>query len=68
LPLDTLHLAPSYLATAGDASFVPRSRRQLETLLDVLVLEKAMYELKYELNSRPTWVEVPPRGVLELVR
>jgi maltose alpha-D-glucosyltransferase/alpha-amylase len=57
----------SYLANAGDAPFVPRSPPQLSMLSEVLLLEKAIYELKYELNNRPSWVEVPLRGILELL-
>jgi maltose alpha-D-glucosyltransferase/alpha-amylase len=30
-------------------------------------LEKALYELRYELDNRPTWVDVPLRGLLELL-
>ena len=43
----------SYLETAADASFVPRTRAELEVLLDALLLEKAVYELLYEANNRP---------------
>jgi maltose alpha-D-glucosyltransferase / alpha-amylase len=57
----------SYLETAGSASFVPAERDQLEALLEVLLLEKAVYELGYEANHRPDWVEVPAAGILELL-
>jgi maltose alpha-D-glucosyltransferase/alpha-amylase len=57
----------SYLATAGQADFIPPTHDQRRTLLEVLILEKAIYELKYELNNRPDWVEVPLRGILELL-
>jgi maltose alpha-D-glucosyltransferase/alpha-amylase len=56
-----------YLQTAQQASFIPQSREQLQKLLNVLLLEKAIYELKYELNNRPDWVEVPLRGIIELL-
>ena len=36
-------------------------------LLDAYLLEKALYELRYELNSRPDWVHIPLQGILELV-
>jgi maltose alpha-D-glucosyltransferase/alpha-amylase len=35
-------------------------------LLDVFLLEKAIYELGYELNNRPEWLEVPLQGILQL--
>ncbi len=56
-----------YLQTAGDAVFVPKDRGDLENLLNALILEKALYELSYELSSRPDWVGVPLRGILELI-
>jgi maltose alpha-D-glucosyltransferase/alpha-amylase len=55
----------SYLATAGDAPFLPRTREELDVLLHIYVLEKAVYEVGYELNNRPDWVWLPLRGVLE---
>ena len=36
-------------------------------LLDLFILEKAFYELRYELNNRPTWVHIPLHGILELI-
>ena len=48
-----------YFATAGAAPFLPRSRDQLRVLIDAYLLEKAVYELSYELNNRPDWVLSP---------
>jgi len=36
-------------------------------LLDVFMLDKALYELGYELGSRPDWVAVPLRGIVEIL-
>jgi maltose alpha-D-glucosyltransferase/alpha-amylase len=36
-------------------------------LLGLFVLEKALYELGYELNNRPDWVRIPLRGLLALL-
>jgi maltose alpha-D-glucosyltransferase/alpha-amylase len=58
----------SYLATAGTASFVPQATDDLELQLTTMLLEKALYELRYELNSRPDWVRIPLRGILDLVK
>ncbi|OGG47879.1 MAG: maltose alpha-D-glucosyltransferase [Candidatus Handelsmanbacteria bacterium RIFCSPLOWO2_12_FULL_64_10] len=55
-----------YLAAAG-APFIPGSRDDLHHLLDAALLEKALYELNYEMNNRPDWVGVPLRGIAELV-
>jgi maltose alpha-D-glucosyltransferase/alpha-amylase len=53
-----------YLKTVGDAGILPKSREELSLLLRVLLLEKALYEVGYELNNRPDWLRIPLRGVL----
>jgi maltose alpha-D-glucosyltransferase / alpha-amylase len=58
----------AYLETAGNARFLPKAREELELLLNVFLLEKAIYELGYELNNRPDWVRVPVRGIAQLVQ
>ncbi|HUC35686.1 MAG TPA: maltose alpha-D-glucosyltransferase [Acidimicrobiales bacterium] len=57
----------SYLESASGAPFLPDGRDELGALLDFLLLEKAVYELGYEANSRPDWVEIPARGILDLL-
>ncbi len=57
----------TYLATAGNASWVPQHAEDLELQLTTMLLEKALYELRYELNLRPDWVRIPLRGILDLV-
>jgi maltose alpha-D-glucosyltransferase/alpha-amylase len=57
----------AYFETAGQAPFVPRDPVQRGQLLDLFLLDKGLYELCYELNSRPDWVRIPLRGVLELL-
>jgi len=42
--------------------------RQAQRLLDAYLLEKALYELLYELNNRPAWVRIPLTGILALLR
>ena len=41
---------------------------QAESMLTAFLLEKALYELLYELNNRPTWLGIPLSGVLSLLR
>jgi maltose alpha-D-glucosyltransferase/alpha-amylase len=57
----------SYLETARGAAFLPRERGELQDLLVIHLLEKAVYELAYELNNRPAWVALPLRGVVDLL-
>ena len=57
----------SYLETARGAAILPEKREELEALLDFLLLEKAVYELGYEANNRPDWIEIPARGILNLI-
>ncbi len=57
----------AYLDRAQGASFIPPSRQELAVLLDVYILEKAVYELQYELNNRPAWVGIPLQGILQIL-
>ena len=42
------------------------SRCEATALLDLFELEKALYELRYELDNRPDWVGVPLAGIAAL--
>jgi maltose alpha-D-glucosyltransferase/alpha-amylase len=57
----------SYMAVASGQSFIPASTEESQILLDVYLLEKALYELRYELNNRPDWARIPLYGILELL-
>jgi maltose alpha-D-glucosyltransferase/alpha-amylase len=57
----------AYLEAAAGASIVPRSEDDLCALLDAMLVEKAVYELLYELNNRPDRVGVPLAGLRDLV-
>ena len=41
---------------------------EAQTLLDAYLLEKALYELLYELNHRPSWLQIPIAGILSLLK
>ena len=56
----------TYLAYAGPASLLPPTREERQVLLDAYLLEKAVYELGYELNNRPDWVRIPLQGIRQL--
>ena len=57
----------SYFQTAGSAPYLPQSREQVRILLELHLLEKAVYELGYELNNRPSWVGIPLEGIARLL-
>ncbi|MPZ77220.1 MAG: maltose alpha-D-glucosyltransferase [Deltaproteobacteria bacterium] len=57
-----------YFAAVQPSGLIPKAREELSLLLNILLLEKAVYELSYELNNRPDWVGVPIEGILELIK
>jgi len=56
-----------YLARAAGTGLVPTNDGDLETLLRFFLFEKCIYEISYELNNRPDWVEIPMRGLHALL-
>lgn len=54
----------AYRESAGDAGFLPPDPQNFQRLLNAFRLHKALYELLYELNNRPTWVQIPLMGIL----
>ena len=56
----------SYTAAPHLEGLLPETPHEFQRLLDIQLVEKALYELIYELNNRPTWVELPLRGLLDL--
>ncbi len=56
----------SYIESV-DPTIVPAGREAFDRLLSVFELEKAVYELRYELNMRPDWLSIPVAGILRLL-
>lgn len=56
-----------YQEGIGDCSVMPDDPLVARRLLTLFVLEKAFYELRYEINHRPDWVGVPMSGILALI-
>jgi len=57
----------AYRDATNDASFVPGDPSGRERLLRLLMIDKALYELEYELNNRPGWILVPVEGLIRLM-
>jgi maltose alpha-D-glucosyltransferase/alpha-amylase len=57
-----------YFHKAGGAIFLPAVSSQRDALLRFFMLNKALYELNYELNNRPEWVRIPLWGVFDLIQ
>ncbi len=53
----------AYLSEVAGQSFVPDDPADVALLLDVFTLEKAIYEIGYEINNRPDWLMIPLHGV-----
>jgi maltose alpha-D-glucosyltransferase/alpha-amylase len=58
----------SYLKAAAGAIFIPRNAEDLQIMLQAYLLDKAVYEIGYELNHRPDWVVIPIRGIKHILR
>jgi len=57
----------AYLPPVQAAGLIPTGRRELGVLLQALLLDKAVYELRYELDNRPDWIRIPARGIRGLL-
>ncbi len=53
--------------SAARVPLAPAADSALQQLLDLFELEKALYELRYELSNRPDWARIPVSGVLQIV-
>jgi len=58
----------AYRSAVEGSPIVPTDETHFRELLDVLIIEKAAYELEYEVNNRPDFVNVPLSGILDTLR
>jgi maltose alpha-D-glucosyltransferase/alpha-amylase len=56
----------AYFDIIARTGLLPDNPDDLKVLLDAFLLDKAVYEVGYELNNRPDWVKVPFQGILQL--
>jgi maltose alpha-D-glucosyltransferase/alpha-amylase len=53
----------AYLRTSHEGHFLPTDRDAINVLLHFFEIDKALYEIGYELSHRPEWVRVPVHGI-----
>jgi maltose alpha-D-glucosyltransferase / alpha-amylase len=58
----------SYLKTTARAIFIPQNSDDLQIMLQAYLLDKAVYEIGYELNNRPSWAVIPIRGIKHILK
>jgi maltose alpha-D-glucosyltransferase/alpha-amylase len=56
----------AYREIARGAEFLPVDADDFRKVLDVFLVDKALYEVLYELNARPAWVRIPLMGIMSL--
>jgi maltose alpha-D-glucosyltransferase / alpha-amylase len=57
----------SYRDTASGAAFLPATPVSFRRLLNAFLLDKALHELRYELDNRPAWLGIPLAGILDFM-
>ncbi len=57
-----------YLNTTAGAIFIPKNSDDLQIIVESYLLDKAVYEIGYELNNRPSWVLIPVRGIKQILQ
>ena len=57
----------AYRELTWGSSFQPDDEDEYQLLRSVMLLEKTLYELRYELEYRPSWAGIPLRGLRELI-
>jgi maltose alpha-D-glucosyltransferase/alpha-amylase len=58
----------SYRERLGETDLWPKDEKQRRKLLDLFLLEKAFYEIEYELTNRPDWADIPLEATLRILR
>ena len=58
----------SYLRSVEGSQVVPQDPNDFAMLLETFLVEKAVYELGYELNNRPDWLMIPVHGIEEILK
>jgi predicted trehalose synthase len=54
-----------YLAASVDAPYLPQNVDEFKILLAAYMIERALFEIEYELEQRTGWIRIPVHGILE---
>jgi predicted trehalose synthase len=57
-----------YREALGDSRLWPENEKDRRALLDIFLLEKALYEIEYELTNRPAWAHIPMDATLRILQ
>ena len=57
----------AYRKTMRGCTAYPASKKQAREMTAFFMLEKAVYEVSYELANRPGWVDIPLKGILGIL-
>lgn len=57
----------SYMETLRDGGLLPEKREDFDLLLRTCLLDRALYELMYEVEQRPDWLRIPVEGIVRLI-
>jgi maltose alpha-D-glucosyltransferase/alpha-amylase len=60
-------LLDAYAETVDESGLVPDDADEMRLLLDVYMVTKSLYEVRYELSNRPDWVAWPLHAVVEML-
>lgn len=55
----------AYVAAIAGTGILSDEPEEMMVTLGVLVMEKALYEVAYEIDNRPAWVHLPLEGILD---
>jgi maltose alpha-D-glucosyltransferase/alpha-amylase len=62
-----LSFLKGYFLECGDSSFMPATFEEVDMLLTAYLLERMLYEIRFEMNHRPDFLEIPLQGILNIL-
>lgn len=62
-----VYFLQGYFSNLMQTEFFPQEQNELSLLLEIFLIEKALYEIQDELNNRPEWLSIPCLGLLNIL-